>query len=89
MNSPVKESPETDRSVAWMTDLHFDFLKRDAFTTFLLQVKANTPETILIAGDIGQANSFADYLLEMDELLQCPIYFVLGNHDYYHGSFMA
>jgi predicted phosphohydrolase len=41
---------------------------------------------VLIGGDLGEAFSWEDYLHQLDELLGLPIYFVLGNHDYYGGS---
>lgn len=39
-----------------------------------------------ICGDIGESHDLAKYLVEMNETIQKPIYFVLGNHDFYRGS---
>jgi predicted MPP superfamily phosphohydrolase len=39
-----------------------------------------------ITGDIGEARSIERYLRLLESSLQRPIYFVLGNHDFYHGS---
>ncbi len=40
----------------------------------------------MISGDLGEASSWESYLLLLDEILKLPIYFVLGNHDYYGSS---
>jgi len=45
-----------------------------------------TPDGLLITGDIGQAQSVERYLRALDKALPMPIYFVLGNHDYYAGA---
>ncbi len=40
----------------------------------------------MISGDIAEATSIELILKEMASTIQKPIYFVLGNHDYYRGS---
>ncbi|MCA9912078.1 MAG: metallophosphoesterase [Anaerolineae bacterium] len=72
--------------LAWMTDIHLNFLGTQQIETFLDSILEEKPDALLITGDIGEANSVEDYLKRMAEHVQCPIYFVLGNHDYYHGS---
>jgi len=44
-------------------------------------------EALLITGDISNAGSIARHLKEIAEEFVKPIYFVLGNHDYYYSSF--
>ena len=39
-----------------------------------------------MAGDIAEAQSVVTHLRNMESLLSIPIYFVLGNHDFYGGS---
>jgi 3',5'-cyclic AMP phosphodiesterase CpdA len=41
---------------------------------------------VLIGGDIGEAPSLPYILAEMAEAIKKPIFFVLGNHDFYFGS---
>ncbi len=41
---------------------------------------------MLLGGDIGESTDLAFYLKALDARLERPIDFVLGNHDYYHGS---
>lgn len=43
-------------------------------------------DAILISGDIAQAPTIEEHLSKMAQSLASPIYFVLGNHDFYHGS---
>jgi predicted phosphohydrolase len=41
---------------------------------------------VLLGGDIGESQNICDYLARLHDAIPAPIYFVLGNHDYYHGS---
>jgi len=43
-------------------------------------------DALLLGGDIGEADSVPRFLSEMENALRLPIYFVLGNHDFYWGS---
>ena len=40
----------------------------------------------MISGDIGHADTSIGFLGALSEIVFCPIYFVLGNHDFYGGS---
>jgi hypothetical protein len=44
-----------------------------------------TPDAVLLGGDIGDARTIKTYLEIFQDVLNCPIYFLLGNHDFYHG----
>lgn len=72
--------------IAWLTDIHLNFLKYDARKKFYLDVSETYADLILITGDIGEAKDVCGLLTEMSININKPIYFVLGNHDYYHGS---
>ena len=43
-------------------------------------------DVLAVSGDIGESHDIAGYLQEMEEIVQKPTYFVLGNHDFYRGS---
>jgi predicted MPP superfamily phosphohydrolase len=73
----------------WLNDIHLEFLDLRQIRRFLDKLSAQPADCILIAGDIAQAPSVADSLLMMESAVPCPIYFVLGNHDFYHGSIRA
>ena len=73
------------RRIAWTTDIHLNFLGTQQIETFLQSIKVTDPERLIISGDIGEAPSVYDYLRRIAETLAIPIYFVLGNHDFYHS----
>jgi len=75
--------------IAWLTDIHLNFLSRDDAEDFFTQIRAEQPDAILLTGDIGEARNVVVWLERMDRELQRPIYFVLGNHDFYGGSIEA
>ena len=72
--------------LTWMTDIHFNFCGTQQIETFLHEVKAEKPDAVLITGDIGESHSLVDYLIRIGDTLAVPVYFVLGNHDYYHSN---
>ena len=49
-------------------------------------IAAGSPDAVLVSGDIGESTDVAGYLQEMAEVVRRPVYFVLGNHDFYRGS---
>ena len=74
------------KRVGWMTDVHFNFLETTAVRDFMVEVAAMDLDAVMVGGDIGESNDLSGYLAMFESELQIPIYFVLGNHDYYHGS---
>ena len=75
--------------IAWLTDIHLEWLSEDDLAAFLDSMLAHEPTAVLVGGDIGQADSVVRFLRQMSRRLDRPIYFVLGNHDYYGGSIAA
>ena len=71
---------------AWLTDIHMNFLNATGFHLFFDNLKRANVDAILIGGDIAESNNIVAYLEEVEKFLKIPIYFVLGNHDYYHSS---
>src|SRR5262249_42453391 len=74
------------KSLAWLTDLHLNFLREPAQEAFLSSLVDTAADAFLLGGDIGEAPNVARYLNALDNTLQRPIYLVLGNHDFYKGS---
>ena len=74
------------KSLAWLTDLHLNFLRPFLSNVFLASLAEIQADAFLLGGDIGEAPDVALYLNALDNALQRPIYFVLGNHDFYKGS---
>lgn len=72
--------------LAWLTDLHLNFVSRGNVKVLIQAVAAEKPDAVLLGGDIGEASSVADFLEMLARAWQVPIYFVLGNRDFYYGS---
>jgi Icc protein len=71
--------------LAWATDIHLNFVDATARRQFYDTVGQDS-DAVVISGDIGESTDVEGYLREMEDVLQRPIYFVLGNHDFYRGS---
>jgi predicted phosphodiesterase len=76
------------KRVAWMTDIHLEFINRPALDAFLESVRESRPAAMLLTGDICPAAGLRGTLLHMAEQLAIPIYFVLGNHDFYGSDIL-
>jgi 3',5'-cyclic-AMP phosphodiesterase len=74
------------KRLAWLTDIHLNFLPPEAVEAFLWSVEATEADAFLIGGDIGEAPNVAFHLTALGDRARRPIYFVLGNHDFYRGS---
>ncbi len=72
--------------IAWTSDLHLNFVNDKALNQFLESIRCAEFDALLVGGDIGQEDSFGNYLVRMAEAIRRPIYFVLGNHDCYGGT---
>lgn len=72
--------------LAWATDIHVNFIGRPALEAFCDDIAASGASAVLLGGDISEAPYLADHLVAMADRLARPVYFVLGNHDFYHGA---
>jgi Icc protein len=70
----------------WLTDIHLNFLSFESRSAFYGNIQSQKLDVLLVGGDIGEANSVAQILSEFVSATQVPLYFVLGNHDFYGGS---
>jgi predicted phosphohydrolase len=78
--------------LAWATDIHLDFItdKNDVgmscrnLDTFCSLFEES--DGIVLSGDISLAPFLKDHLLALEERLSRPIYFVLGNHDFWFSD---
>lgn len=71
----------------WLTDIHVNFLnahKRESFYSSLRLSKR--PDVVVISGDIAESDSWMPVVYDIHRYTQIPVYFVLGNHDYYGSS---
>ena len=70
----------------WLTDIHLNFLRPLALRAFYDRVKAEQPDAVLITGDIAEGDSVGKFLGELVEHVGAPLYYVLGNHDFYRAN---
>ncbi|KAF0249713.1 MAG: calcineurin-like phosphoesterase [bacterium] len=72
--------------LAWVTDIHLNFLGEEEIKYFCTNLLKANPEVVLITGDISETPHLEKHLNLLAENLRIPIYFVLGNHDFYFGE---
>lgn len=75
--------------LAWLTDIHLNFISDEGVDALCAAVAESEPDAVLIGGDISEAEPLAEHLTAIAGRLTRPIYFVLGNHDYYRSSIAA
>jgi len=71
--------------LAWMTDLHLNFVT-PADRRHFMEAARDQADAFAISGDIAESHDIVDTLAEIEAAWQKPVYFVLGNHDFYRGS---
>jgi len=80
--------------IAWATDIHLDFITHPSnpiasaknLDVFSKLLNKNNPEYIILTGDISIAPHLLDHLIALESRTLVPIYFVLGNHDFWRGD---
>lgn len=72
--------------LAWCTDIHQDFLSPFRREAFLTELETSGADALMITGDISTARDLEEHLSLVATRFSAPIYYVLGNHDYWHGS---
>jgi len=77
--------------VLWITDPHLDFVKGDGAHTFGVYLKAEYPDAkaVVVTGDIAEFGTFSKMIERFAQAIGMPVYFTLGNHDFYGGSIAA
>jgi Calcineurin-like phosphoesterase len=72
--------------MTWISDIHLDYLTPQHKSEYLQSLATCETDAFLIGGDMGESDSFPGFLAEIENAAQKPLYFVLGNHDYYKSS---
>lgn len=78
-------------NLVYLSDIHLNFLSDTDNRVILNHVVANCApgDTVVITGDIAEAPTVVDFMTTWKTRLEAKdikLRFVLGNHDYYHGS---
>lgn len=73
----------------WLTDTHLNFLPSFVLDDFIYYLQDQKAEGIILTGDISNGTDIISHLRKIHHRLQIPIYFVLGNHDFYGSTFQS
>jgi predicted phosphohydrolase len=76
--------------ILWASDTHLNFLRQQngAFR-FVRYLAIENPDAdcLIITGDITSGEVLENHLTQISQGFPKPIYFCLGNHDFYNASF--
>ncbi len=75
--------------VAWLTDPHFNHAHAPAWDALIESLEGGLPDALLITGDISEGDDVVFQLNRLAGSFVGPIYFILGNHDFYQRSIAA
>lgn len=67
----------------WYTDTHLDKVAPWTLFAFIKHIVDQKPKGVFLTGDISTGPFLPYHLRLMAQFIKCPIYFVLGNHDYH------
>lgn len=73
--------------LAWATDIHLDRLNERDYSEYKEYLQELNPDCLIISGDIAEGEVVCRSLKDFNDAFNFPIYFVLGNHDFYFSSF--
>jgi len=70
---------------AWATDIHLDFLgdNNQRLIQFGESLVKDGPTGLFLTGDLSVARKLIYHLGALEAITKRPVYFVLGNHDYF------
>lgn len=69
-------------NLEWITDTHFNRYSNRDIDAFAHSIRG-TCDGVVISGDVSEGESFFKDLLNFQRGCGVPIYFVLGNHDFW------
>ena len=72
--------------LGWATDIHLNLTWKAEIDRLCAGLIEGDPAAVLISGDIAEAPSVEGFLRTIEAAVARPVYFVLGNHDYYDSS---
>lgn len=72
--------------LCWITDAHLDHVSPPILSAFLADIQAMAPTALLISGDTSTAPRLVQGLERIQQETGIPLFFILGNHDFYFSS---
>lgn len=88
MSDAGRAFPDSSESIRclWITDVHLNHLPIERAMKFLDAVAAAPGDCVLLTGDVAESPEVVPFLRRLADRETRPIYFVLGNHDFYFDS---
>jgi 3',5'-cyclic AMP phosphodiesterase CpdA len=74
------------KKLAWLSDPHLNCCDPAAQRVLAQQIAQQAPDALLLSGDLDEAPGLLNSLDWLAQAASCPLYFVLGNHDFYHDA---
>jgi 3',5'-cyclic-AMP phosphodiesterase len=75
--------------LVWTTDPHLNHVVASTRQQWFETIASHGPDGIVISGDLSEGDDVVFQLLRLAQVFSVPIYFVLGNHDFYGSSISA
>ena len=72
--------------LVWTTDPHLNHVSEQAWKHWIDEIASHGADGIVISGDISEGDDVTFQLGRIADSFAIPIYFVLGNHDFYGSS---
>ncbi len=72
--------------IAWITDPHLNHVSSRDWDLWSDRIASTQPDALLITGDISEGDDVVLQLRRIADSIAVPLYFVLGNHDFYQSS---
>lgn len=87
VNVKLKDFPVEEFNLVQLTDIHVGrTIKRDFVERLVLETNKLQPDAVVITGDLFDLPpSDIEHDLYPLQDIQSPTYFILGNHEYFHG----
>lgn len=84
----IKDFPFDDYSIVQLSDVHVGrTIQRDFIQYLVDKTNSIEPDMVVITGDLLDLPvSMLDDHIEPLKDIKAPVYFVLGNHEYFHGA---
>jgi predicted phosphohydrolase len=73
-------------SIRWASDLHLDHADPPTVASLYQALRQTAPLPVILTGDLSTAPRLIEDLHRLADAACAPLWFVLGNHDHYHGS---
>ena len=81
------KNTQNTTALLWLSDLHLEQASDETRKRFLERLRSACCDAVLITGDISTSEHLTRHLGEISDACDDrKVYYLLGNHDYFHGS---